>query len=186
MTLFYALLLGILIVGIGLGVLLLLNRVLKWKMKFLTTDSGFLQTWVSIIQTIILVATLGYIGYQTASVEKSVRVNTVQLMVSGHRELLGKILDQPKLFEALTAKDIPTDPASVVFLSMFLNHGFNAFTLREHGYIDDDWWAAMILDMQDIIRREAMRKWWGRVKQFYPTRYQRFIDHSILKSKKGG
>ncbi len=176
--------LGVLYVLLGLGVLWLLNRCFGWNLNVLTNHSGALQSWIYILQTVILVGTLVYIAKQTAAVEKTIKVNTVQLMVDEHRELLGKILEQPKLLDALTGADLPSDPAPRVYLSMFLNHGFNAFNLRQQGYIDDDWWAAIIRDMRDVMRTGAMRKWWKKVGQDYPSRYQNFINGCILSDQK--
>jgi hypothetical protein len=172
--------LGVLYILLGLAILWMLNRLLGWNLDLLTTNSGALQSWIYILQTVILVGTLVYIGKQSAAVERTIRVNTVQLMVDEHRELLGKILEQPRLLDALTGTDLPVDKALRVYLSMFLNHGFNAFNLRQQGYIDDDWWAAIIRDMRDVMRTGAMQKWWKEVGQDYPSRYQNFVNRCIL------
>ncbi len=179
------LLYGILFVALGLGLLFGLNTWFHWGRQFFTTDSGNLQAWIYILQTVILVGTLLYIGDQTASLKKTVKTNTVQLLVSGQREVLGKILEHPPLYDAITGQDVPKDGASQIYLSMVFNHGFNTFALRKEGYIDDDWWAAITRDMQNVMRHGALTKWWPRVKQYYPRGYQQFIDQCVLTDGKG-
>lgn len=170
-------------VGGSMVLFFLLNQ--RWQLDVLRTDTGFLQAWVSIFQTLVVAATLGYIALQARDVEKSVRANTVQLMVTGHRELLGMIIDHPGLYDALRGSEIPEKPLTT-YLSMFFNHGLNAWTLRDQDLIDDDWWSAIVRDMKDVYQKEPLKKWWGMVKQFYPTRYQIFIETEILAKSQGG
>jgi hypothetical protein len=176
---------AIAIVLLGMGVLWGLDYGFGWKLDIFVKHAGFLQAWIYMLQTIALVATLVYLGAQTRAVERSVTTNTVQLMVSGHRELLGRILEQPQLYDAIGGGDIPEDKWKTVYLSMFFNHGLNAFRLRETGYIDDDWWEAIIRDMKETVGREGMRKWWAHIKDFYPSKYRTFIEQSILCLKGG-
>ncbi|PYX08652.1 MAG: hypothetical protein DMG88_09865 [Acidobacteria bacterium] len=171
---------GVAFVLLGLGVLWGLNKLLGWKLSFFTTHAANLQAWIYLLQTVILVGTLAYIAQQTTAVEETIKTNTFQMMVNENRELLGKILEQPKLFDALTGTDLPADKSSTVYLSMFFNHGFNAFKLREKGYIDNDWWAAIVRDMRDVMRGGAMQTWWKRVGPYYPSRYQDFVNGCIL------
>lgn len=177
-TVFYLILIGLAFVGVGLGVLWLVNR--HWGLQLSTTHVGFFQAWIYVLQTIALVATVSYIGVQSGEVQRTIRANTVQLMVTAHRELLGKILEQPELHRKITSEELPADPSSRVYMSMIFNHGFNAFALREECFIDDDWWSAITRDMRDVIRHGGMRKRWESIKEFYPLRYQSFIDRRVL------
>jgi hypothetical protein len=178
-------LVAILFVVLGVSVFFLWNRIFKKNLRF-ATDYGPFQTWVLIIQTFVLTATLINMGVQTKNIERSVKTNTVQLMFTNHRELLSMVIERPMLYHLMTGKNLPRHPEATVYLSMLLNHGFNIFTLREHCYIDDDWWVAIVQDMQDVYRRRVMREWWDNVKQFYPTRYQNFINRQILGEEKEG
>lgn len=103
-------------------------------------------------------------------------------MVSNHRDLLGKLIDKPELVNALTGDQKPSDPALGAYLSMFFNHGLNTFILHELGYIDEEWWQAMVRDMRNTLKRKAPTQWWAEVKLFYPERYQQFVEREILKS----
>jgi len=178
------LLFGVVFVLLGLGVLYLFERKFKWNLKFFTDDSAHLQAWIYILQTVILFGTLFYLGEQTESLKKTIKTNTVQLLVSGQREVLGKTIEHPALYDALVGSDIPKGGASRIYLTMIFNHGFNTFALRQEEYIDDDWWAAITRDMQDVMRQGAMRKRWSEIRQYYPSDYQNFIDHCILSDAK--
>jgi hypothetical protein len=166
--------------AVGLGLLWILNHLLGWNLKVVTDHAGFFQAWIYILQTFALVATLVYLGLETSAVQKSVAINTVQLMVTSHRELLGNMLDRPQLWDALTGDDVPGDAASRVYMSMVFNHGFNAFSLHDARYIDEEWWKATVEDMKSILGRQAMRKWWTSIKKYYPVRYQTFIEHDVF------
>jgi hypothetical protein len=173
---------GILIVAVWMGILFGLRW--KFNLSLMSTHSGFLQAWIYIFQTAALVATLVYIGIQTNALKTSIKTNTVQLMVSAQRDLLSKALEHPELYQALAGKDAPASSASNIYLSMFFNHGFNAFSLRQGCYVDDDWWAAIVRDMKDVMRRDSMFNHWKNIKSFYPSRYQTFVDHNILGDEK--
>ncbi|MGH9459941.1 MAG: hypothetical protein ACRD1X_01895 [Vicinamibacteria bacterium] len=173
---------------VGAGVLLLwpLAIGLGWgKLEVVSTHTAFFQAWIYLLQTVALFGTLVYIAMQTRSVERAVTANTVQMMVAAHRELLGKAVEKPELHAALMAEDLPKDAALRPYLSMWLNHGFNAYSLHEAGYIDAEWWEATRRDMRDVLGHGGMKAWWARVKKFYPARYQRFIDEEILDGREG-
>jgi len=159
---------------------------LKWKyeLTLTSTNSGFLQAWIYIFQTAALVATLVYVGFQTNTLQKSIKTNTVQSMITGQRELLGKVLEHPELSQALSGKPPSPEFVSDIYLSMFFNHGFSAFTLRQECYIDDDWWTGIVNDMRDVMRSDSMKNRWTNIKSFYPTRYQTFIDRNVLGNEK--
>jgi hypothetical protein len=175
---------GVVFVLLGLGVLYLFDRIFKWNLKFFTEHPANLQAWIYILQTVLLFGTLFYFGKQTEALKKTIKANTVQLLMSEQREVLGKTIEHPALYDALIGQDIPKDGGSRIYLSMVFNHGFNAFSLRKEGYIEDDWWAAITRDMQDVMRKGAMRKRWAEIRQDYPSSYQNFIDHCILSDQR--
>ncbi len=152
-TIAYAAGFAAVIVGGGLLVFWLVKRC--WNLDVLGNHTGFFQAWISILQTVVVAATLGYIALQARDVKKSVSANTVQLMVTGHRELLGMMIDHPELYNAVTAKEIPDKPLTI-YLSMLFNHGLNTWTLRDQGFIDDDWWAAIVRDMKAVYQQGSM------------------------------
>lgn len=117
---------------------------------------------------------------QAGAVGAAIKTNTVQVMVNSHRDLLGKILDHEDLYQVFSADSMTITPSSRIYLSMFLNHGLQAFTLKQHHYIDEEWWAAIKMDMRNVFGKETVKRWWNEVKQYYPARYQRFIDTEVI------
>ena len=90
---------------LGLGSLWILNWYLSWNLDLFEKNSVFFQAWIFILQTSALIATLIYIGLQARETHFATRINTVQLMVTAHRELLGRTLDHPELFKAMSEND---------------------------------------------------------------------------------
>jgi hypothetical protein len=147
-----------------------------------------LSALIAYAYTLITLATLlAVIGgallafRQLAHLNASIKTNTVQLMTTAHRELLNKALDSRSIFNALKANELPNGESEhlVVYLSMVFNHGFNAFTLHEQKYIDEEWWTAIRKDMRNTMHAGAMRQWWTKTREYYPKRYQEFIDGQI-------
>jgi hypothetical protein len=172
-----------LFLGIGIGGLFGLNYFLGWNLDVFVTHAGFFQAWIGILQAIVVIATLIYVGLEASEAQRSISTNTVQRVVDSHIEILSKILDYPKLHDAILGDEIISDPRSLVYISMFLNYWFNVYTLREQGYIDDDWWAPIVRDMRDTLGSAPVRKRWNEVKELYPSRYQKFIENVICSNR---
>jgi hypothetical protein len=142
---------------------------------------------IAFVYTLITFATLlAVVGgalialRQLSHLNAAVSANTVQLMTSAHRELMGKLIEKPELYAALIGDQLPTDGPAKVYLSMIVNHGLNAFILRQHGYIDDEWWKAIIADMRKTLGHGGVRQWWHQIRDCYPRSFQEFIDSQIL------
>ncbi len=176
-----AIFLSLAFLSLGLGLLWILNYLTGWNLKVVDTHAAFFQAWIYILQTFALIATLAYIGFQARAVDSSARVNAVQLMLTAHREVFGRLLDQPELAELFSRSDIRALTfKQTTFLSMVMNHGFNAFSLKNEEYIDDEWWVAILQDMRSALDRPAVRGWWIGVRDLYPIRYRAFVDQTIL------
>jgi len=179
----YATAIGLGLIAILLGALFVVNK----RAKVMTHNQGdFIKEAMPLVETVAVVVGLVFVGMQAAELEKSVQAGTVQSMVNAQRDVFGRMLDHPELFEVLTGQEESGQSAEAVYLSMVINHGFNAYTLREKDFIDDDWWHAIVEDMKDVYQRGRMRARWDRVRRFYPKRYQQFVDKELLERTNGG
>jgi len=193
MLMLLAVLLGSIAVTLA-GWIAALRLMKKWPPDFSGDKPAAYQACASFVETALLLAGLIYVGLQAIELKKGVAVSTVQQMVDSHRELLGMMVEKPEIFRALDPNFEPAgaptalvqgdlDPQVMMYQSMLYNHAFNAFELRRNGYINAEWWTAIVVDMQDLLGREALRTRWKTIQKFYPPRFRSFINRQIHVNK---
>ena len=135
----------------------------------------------SIITTIILIVTLGITAWQTTQAAKQTRLSTIINYHQYIKDIDLALLQNPKLTASLLQESEEDNLASLILGLLSVS-----YTLHREHLTDESSWKSDEAVINDVLRRELMRRHWEQVKHTYKAEFVQFIDKKLqeLESEK--
>jgi hypothetical protein len=69
------------------------------------------------------------------------------------------------------------------FGSFLINNTFEIYNLHKKGFIKNDYWQFILVDMKDFFNFQFIQRRWAQIKIIYPKDFQKFIDNEMVGTK---
>lgn len=162
------------------------------------TDTKALSTadWVSILASVSTAITALLTYLLLLETRNTIRQNDKALQRDRDRqeaESIGKVLSNFK--DAYSAMMSDKDGISILakednlekvqvkenfFGSFLINNTFEIYNLYKKGFITNDYWQFIVVDMKDFFNFQFIQRRWAGIKIIYPMDFQKFIDNEIV------
>jgi hypothetical protein len=161
-------------------------------------DTKALSTadWVSILASVSTAVTALLTYLLLLQTRNTIRQNDKALQRDRDRqeaESIGKVLSNfkdaysemmsDKDGIAILAREDNLEKVQVkenFFGSFLINNTFEIYNLQKKGFIKNDYWQFILVDMKDFFNFQFIQRRWASIKILYPTDFQKFIDNEVV------
>ena len=132
------------------------------------------NSYGNLIQAAFVGAGFIFAILQLSNIKRSARSNAMHQIATSNRELMSLRL------QYYSQRD--TEEALRIFPSLITNHCAYLYVQRELKVITDNWWSAILYDMQQTYQDDSLRSWWKRdsVQKCYSIPFRNFMKREII------
>lgn len=137
--------------------------------------------WLPWVQTIGIISSFLFTGYQIRKAAKANQVANLLKLVEMHRSLWKLTIDEPELIRpfdrSLRGKDLSLTDSERRFVGFLMLHMSGAHALSRSGQVASS--GDFERDVADLFASPAIRKFWEENKRLYETSFVRFVDSCV-------
>lgn len=124
-------------------------------------DSTDLIIATSVVQTVVITATLAVFIFQFRSQEKAIRESAVQNVMGRYTEYIRMLVERPELSKLLNQPDeklSPEDEMTSAYLLMGYGIFEEVYSLYKKGWMDEETWKQWSAFLERMARHPLFRR----------------------------